>query len=212
MRDLAPITQVADFEFAMAVPASQTARDLAEFVSRARAHPDLATYGTPGAGSMAHLLGILVGRQAGIDMVHVPYSGAASLVANLLGGQVPAGIGALGDFLQPHREGRLRIVATSGPVRAPLAPDIPTFREQGFPKVEGRSWLALFARAGTPAETLEAWSDAVAIALRTPSLRSKLQNLSVNPTGTSPGSLAKLVVAEREYWRPIVRAAGVKID
>jgi len=211
-RDFVPVAQLVEFPIAFAVRPEHPARTLPEFVAWARANPAHATFGSPGGGGLPHLFGVMIGRAAGIELVHVPYRSAAPLRADLMGGQVASGTGALSDFIELHRAGKLRLLGISGDQRATLAPEVPTFREQGFAAVAGTGWTALVAPARTPQAAIDRWSGAIAVALRDPGLREKLIPLGVEPTGTSPAALAAIIAADTARWRPIVEATGFSVD
>lgn len=208
MRDLAPVSQVAKYEFALTVASGSPARDVAGFVAWAKAHPDRATFGTPGTGSLAHFLGVTFGRAAGIDLLHVPYQSAGQLEVDLLGGEIASGITAVSDVLALHREGRIRILATSGSGRAKLLPDVPTFREQGYLAVEANGWHAVFAPAGTPSPLTRSLSNAIVKALETPELRARLFALGLEPAGTTPAQLTSIMAADTARWAKIIEATG----
>jgi tripartite-type tricarboxylate transporter receptor subunit TctC len=207
-RDLAPVSQVAKYEFAFAVAGDHPARDVAEFIVWAKADPRRTTFGTPGAGSLAHFLGVQLGRASGVDLTHAPYQGVGQLEVDLVGGQVASGIAALSDFAALHREGRIRILATSGVERSMLLPTVPTFREQGYKTVEASGWHAVFARSGTPSSLVDKLSDGIVTALSAPELRTKLIALGLEPTGTTPAQLGSIMAADTAHWAPIVKAAG----
>lgn len=207
-RDLVPITQVARFEYALAVAANHPARDIAGFVAWAKAHPKQATFGTPGAGSVPHFLGMMIGKTAGIELLHVPYRGAALVEGELMSGQIAAGITALSDFVPLHRSGRLRILATAGARRSPLLPAVPTFREQGYRSVQAVGWQGVFAPAGTPQPVIDQLSETIVKTLRAPTLREKLLSLDIEPTGTTPAALAAIVAADTAHWRKLIQETG----
>jgi tripartite-type tricarboxylate transporter receptor subunit TctC len=207
-KDFAPVTQVARYPFALAVRTDHPARTVPELLTWARADRSRATFGTPGAGGVPHLLGVMLGRASGTELVHVSYRSLAQVESELIGGQVPAAISAFAEFLALERSGRVRIIATSGPTRSPLLPAVPTFAEQGFPSVVAIGWNAFYAPAGTPRPLIEHLSRAVAKTLRTPQIRDRLMDLGVEPTGTTPDELAAIIAADTAYWGPVVRAAG----
>src|SRR5687768_1652748 len=184
MTDLAPVGQVATFQYALAVAVSHPARDVAEFVAWVKANPAKANFGTPAAGSLPHLLVVLVGRTAAVDLIHVPYRGATQLGTDVVAGEVSAGISALSDFLGLHRAGKVRILATSAPERSPLLPTVPTFSEQGFSSSEALGWHGLYAPAGTPHAMIEKHSAVVMALMRSPELRDRFMSLGLETTGT----------------------------
>jgi tripartite-type tricarboxylate transporter receptor subunit TctC len=206
-KDLAPVAQVARFEYALAV-AVHPARDLPEFVAWVRANPKQANFGTPGAGSVPHFLGMMFGRAVGMELTHVAYRGATSLDAELIGGQIPAAFSALSDFVPLHRAGKLRILAIASARRSPLVPEVPTFGERGYPAVEAIGWHGVYAPAGTPRAAIDPLSGAIVDTLRAPALREKLLSVGIEPTGTTPEGLAAIMAADTARWRAIVKATG----
>jgi tripartite-type tricarboxylate transporter receptor subunit TctC len=208
VRDLVPVAQVSTFEYALAVAPDHPARSLAEFIDWAKANRGRATFGTPGAGSAPHLVGTLLAKTAGIELLHIPYRGAAGVEVDVMNGQVTAAVSALPDLAHLHRAGKLRILATSGARRAPLTPDVPTFGEQGFASLEISGWQGVFAPAKTPPPIVERLSAAIVAALRTPAIRERFVALGLEPTGTTPQALAARVTADIELWRQIVKASG----
>jgi tripartite-type tricarboxylate transporter receptor subunit TctC len=211
-KDWAPVGQVARYEFAFAVGADHPARTVPEFVAWAKVNLPRASVGNPGAGSLPHFLGVMIGRAADIELVHVAYKGVAPLEAELMSAQIAAGISALSDLAPLHRAGKLRILATSGAARAPLLPEVPTFGEQGFPGIEAVGWHGVYAPAGTPPPVIDQLSRTIVAALQTPALQQKFVALGLEPTGTTPQMLAAIMAADTARWRPIVKASGFTLE
>jgi tripartite-type tricarboxylate transporter receptor subunit TctC len=211
-KDFAPVAQVATFRYALAVGPNHPARTGPEFVAWARAHRSQASFGTAGAGSVPHFFGVMVSQTAGVDMIHVPYKGAMPMTADLMGGQIAAGIDALANLIELHRAGKVRILATSGVDRSPLSPTVPTFREQGLTAFEAVGWIAVYARAGTPKPIVDRLSTAIVDAVHTPATREKLVALGLEPTGTTPEELAVIMAADTARWAPVVKASGFTAD
>ena len=207
-KDLVPVAQVATFEYALAVAANHPAHDLGGFLVWARANPRQANFGTPGAGSLPHFLGMMLGKATGIELTHVAYKGVTSLDAELLGGQIPAGLSALSDFVPLHRTGKLRILATASARRSPIVPEVPTFRELGLPALDISGWHGVFAPARTPQATVDQLSASIRTALQAPATREKLAGLGIEPTGTTPARLGAIIAADIPRWRAIVKATG----
>ena len=128
--DFAPVTTVGrvGYDIAVGPKVPDTVKTLQDFISWCRANPKDATYGSPGAGSGHHFAGVMFARAAGLDMVHVPYRGAAPAVQDVIAGQIASNI-SVGLHIPLHKEGKLRILATGGGARSPFLPDVPTFRE-----------------------------------------------------------------------------------
>jgi len=207
-RDLVPISQIATFEYALAVADNHPAKTLSDFVAWAKVSPERATYGTAGVGSIPHLLGLELAHDAHIELLHVAYKGAAAAEADLFGGRIAAMFGALSDLAPAHRAGRLRILATSGTKRSLLLPEVATFAQQGFPSIETVGWLGVFAPARTPQATIDRLSGAIARATRTPEVRDRMIALGLQPTGTTADELASAIAIDTSRWRAMVRRVG----
>jgi tripartite-type tricarboxylate transporter receptor subunit TctC len=211
-RDFAPVSLVAHFQMALAVGPGTPAKSVGEYIAWARANPAKATYGVPLAGGPTHFFGVMLARAAGVDLAAVPYKGSAPFVNDLLGGQVPAGITVLSQLLEHHEAGRLRILATSGRQRSPLAPEVPTFAEVGFGAIEGTGWQAFHTRAGTPQATIDRLSAAIASAVKSPEISARLVALGLEPAGSTAEALAKRIAQDRAKWAPVVKASGFSAD
>lgn len=208
-RDLAPISLVTTFDFALAVNPDTPAKTLAELVAWMKEDPRRATYGSPGVGNLPHFFGALMGEKLGVAMQHAPYRGSAPALTDLVGGQVPMVMTTTSDVTELARAGRIRVLAVSGRERSPFLPDVPTFTEAGVPIV-GSAWYALYTRAGAPAEMIGKVSRAVMAAMRDEAVREKVLRLSMVPTGSTPEELAAVQKADHEAWLPAVRASGFK--
>jgi tripartite-type tricarboxylate transporter receptor subunit TctC len=211
-RDFAPVSLAANFQMALAVGPGSPAKTLHEYIAWARANPANATYGVPIAGGPTHFFGVMLARATGVDLTVVPYKGSAPFVSDLVGGQVPAGITALSQLLKHHEAGKLRILAASGPQRSSIAPNVPTFRELGFAAIEGTGWQAFHTRAGTPRETIDRLSAAIASAIKSREISARLLALGLEPVGSTPDELASRAAEDTARWAPIVRASGFRAN
>lgn len=189
-----------------AVPAE--VKTLKDFLAWAKANPDQASYGSPGAGSMPHLLGALLGLRAGVDLKHVPYRGTVPSITDLVGGQIAAAMNPSGDYLQYMKAGRVRVVATSGKARSPYLPDVPTFTELGYPDVTVEEWFGFYAPAKTPAATVASASTAINTALKDKAVVDSLAVVGLVAHGSTPQAMAADQKAEFERWGPLVKQIG----
>jgi tripartite-type tricarboxylate transporter receptor subunit TctC len=212
IRDFAPVSLVAVFQMALAVGPGSPAKTLDEYVAWARANPGKATYGVPLAGGPTHFFGVMLARTTGVDLAAVPYKGSAPFVNDLLGGQVPAGITVLSQLLKHHEAGKLRVLGTSGSQRSPTAPDVPTFKELGFAAIEGTGWQAFHTSARTPRPTIDRLSAAIASAVRSPEVSTRLLALGLEPVGSTADELSKRTAEDMARWAPIVKASGFRAD
>lgn len=210
--DLAPVSQLATFDYALAVSVRREFRTFAEFAAWARVPGNFASFGAAGAGSVPHFLGTHLAREARLPLTFVPFANLGQLEADLVGGHIASAISATSDVLALHRAGRVRILATSGRTRSPFLPDVPTFRELGMPALDTVGWTAMFANVRMPAAEIETLSAAVRAALADAEVRAKLRDAGLDVTGTTPQALAAIISAGIAYWQPIIRASGFSGD
>jgi tripartite-type tricarboxylate transporter receptor subunit TctC len=212
LKDFAPVTTVCTFPYVLAigpmVPATVTT--LAQFIDWCRANPKLATYGSPGAGTRPHFLGVVLAREAGIEFVHLPYKGGASAMQDLLGGQIPAIISVASNALPHVQSGNLRALATTALQRSILLPNVPTAREAGYPGMEAVEWFGILLPARTPANVVSALHRAVQAALQSDAVKSELTKQAFDVAGLPSADLMNLIKADTERWGGIVKASGFK--
>lgn len=189
-----------------AVPAE--VKTLKDFLAWAKANPDQANYGSPGAGSMPHLLGALLGLRAGVALRHVPYRGTVPSITDLVGGQVAAAMNPSGDYLQYMKSGRVRVLATSGRQRSPYLPEVPTFTELGYPDVTSEEWFGFYAPARTPAATLANANAAIHRALKDKAVIDSLALVGLLAHPSTAQEMAADQKAEFERWAPLVKQIG----
>ncbi len=206
-KDFVPVAQVARYLGALAVASGTGVKNVAEYVAWLKANPAQASVGVPAPGSLQQFSLATISRAAGVPMTAVPYRGSAPLVQDLAAGQIPAGITALGDFLEFNSAGKLRIIATIDTQRAPQVPDVPTFTEQGM-KLDFNFWLGMFAPAGTPPATVQRLNSAIAKVLAQPDVRERMLKLVFDPVTGAPAALAERVATDTRYWEPIIKASG----
>lgn len=209
-KDFAPVSIAAIAHHGLAVgprvPA--TVKTVKDFLVWAKANPDLADYGSPGAGSTPHFLGALLGMNSGTELKHVPYRGSVPGVIDVVGGQVAAMLTPHGDFIANYKAGKLRLLATTGPTRSPYVPDVPTFAEQGFPELTTEEWFGFYAPAKTPAAVIAAANAAIHAALKEKSVQDALAVVGLIPHSSSPEAMLKSQQSEIERWGPLIKRIG----
>jgi len=210
--DFAPVGHVCSFNFALSVPANLPVKNIPEFVAWLKANPQKANFGSPAPGSLPHFFGEMLSREAKADMVHVPFAGGAAMMNAIMGGQVSAGIDVLLEALEAHKAGKVRILATSGDKRSAVLPDVPTFKESGFPNIVASGWFAMYAPAKTPAPAIEAINRALNKALTNPEVLDRFGKLALEAGGGSAADLTKLEQASTARWAPVVKATGFRAD
>ncbi len=192
------------------VKSGEGPQDLAAFVKEGRAAAAPLRYGSPGAGSLGHLTGALIGLTTGVPMEHVPYRGSVPAQVDLLGGR----INVVSDNLPAHigqvRAGAIRLLAVSTPERVAAVPAIPTFTELGFPAISAAAWFALAAPAGVPERVLAQLHRHAADFVTQPAISAKLQELGLVPEASaSPAAYRAFVQAEIARWKDVARKAGI---
>ena len=210
--DFTPVGRVCDFAFALAVPASAPVKNVKEYAAWLKANPQQANFGSPAAGSLPHFFGIMLGNAIGVDTVHVPFNGGSALQAAVLGGHAPAGIDVVMEWQQNAKAGKVKVLATSGNQRSKVMPDVPTFKEQGFPDLVGQGWFAMYAPAKTPAAQVEEINRALNKALASPEVRERFAALGLEAGGGSAADLQKTMAEDTRRWGPVVRKSGFKAD
>jgi tripartite-type tricarboxylate transporter receptor subunit TctC len=209
-KDLALVTLVVRVPEVLAVHPSVPASDLAQLVAYAKANPGKVNFGSAGGGSITHLAGELLKTEAKVDMVHVPYKGAAPAVTDLVGGQVQMGIFDVPVLLGHIRAGRLKALAITSAQRAQTLPDVPTTAEAGYPGVTSDNWYGLVAPAATPAEVRKRIHAAATAALRSPGLIEQYAKVSGVASPGTPEEYGVFLAAEQAKWSRIVNAIGFK--
>ena len=209
-KDVALITLVVRVPEVLAVHPSVPANSLAEFVAYAKANPGKISYGSAGSGSITHLAMELLKAEAKVDMVHVPYKGAAPAVNDLLGGQVVAGIFDVPVLLGHVRSGKLRALSVTSASRAPTLPDVPTTAEGKLPNVTSDNWYGLVVPAATPAEVQKRLHAAASAALKSAAVTEQFAKVGGVASPGSPQDYAAFLAAEQAKWSKVVTAIGFK--
>jgi tripartite-type tricarboxylate transporter receptor subunit TctC len=209
-KDFALITVVVRVPEVLVVHPSLPVDSLSAFISYAKANPGKVNFGSAGGGSITHLAGELLKAEAKIEIVHVPYKGAAPAVSDLLGGQVQMGIFDV-PILLPHiRSGKLKALAVTSAKRTSSLPDVPTTVEAEYPNVTSDNWYGLLAPAATPSEVLKKIHAAAVAALRSPALVEQYAKVSGVASPGTPQDYAAFLAAEQAKWSKVVQAIGFK--
>jgi tripartite-type tricarboxylate transporter receptor subunit TctC len=211
-KDLVPLAAACEFTFGLGVGPGTPAKTLKEFVDWAKANPGKASYGTPGGGTAMHFMGVMFARAAGFEFTHVPYRGGAAAIVDVLGGTVPALATTLPNLVQPHRQGKLRILAFTGSTRLPGLADVPTFKEAGYAGLEITENFGFFAHAKTPPAIVAELHAALRAAAAQSRVTSALEKLEFDPVSMTQAQYASLLKADFERWGPIIKATGYKAE
>jgi len=210
--DLKPLTLLMTVPNLLVVHPSVPATNVRELVAYAKTNPGRLSYASPGSGSSGHLAAELFRSIAGVDLVHVPYKGAAPALQDLIGGQVQVLFDTLAQALPQAKAGKVRALAVTTLKRQAVAPEVPTMDEQGFPGWETGPWFGLFLRAGTPAADAKKIHLEAVRALQAPEVRDRLTAQGAIVVGSSPEEFAEFVRAEHARWGKVVREAGIHAD
>ena len=211
VKDFAPISRVATQPNLLAAHPSVPVSSLAELIDYARANPGKLTYGSAGNGSPQHLAAELLKRMAGIELVHVPYKGAAPNAQALLAGEISIAFNIILLPLPHVQSGRLTGLALASAKRSPLAPGLPTMSELGYP-IDIDTWYGLVAPAGTPAEIIAKLNTEVVRILSLPELSERTRSQGIELGASSPDEFAAFLRADIARWGKAIRETGIKMD
>jgi tripartite-type tricarboxylate transporter receptor subunit TctC len=209
-KDIALITTVVRVPEVLAVHPSMPVNSFAELIAYAKTNPGKVNFGSAGAGSITHLAGELLKAEAKVDLVHVPYKGAAPAVTDLLGGQVQMGIFDVPVLLSHIRSGKLKALAITSAKRAPALPDVPTTTETNYPNVNSDNWYGLVMPASTPANIQKRVHAAAVAALKSAAVAEQFAKVGGLASPSTPQEYAAFVAAEQAKWGKIITAIGFK--
>ena len=212
IKSFAPVALVATGAMALVINAQVPAKNMREFIDLAKRQPGALNYSSPGNGGPQHLAMELLKLELGMDIVHVPYKGAAGAITDLVAGQVQATVASLQTIGQHVASGKLRMMGVLSPERVPALPDAPTMKEQGLSNLEVDTWYGVFAPAGTPAAIVAKINNELNLLLKVPEIREVLAKQGLDAAGGTPERFAERVRQEIPRWTRVVKAAGIKPD
>ena len=213
MRDLDMVSLVATGNSALAVHPRVPAANVKELIALAKSQPGRLTYASSGNGSSLHLAAELFKQMAGVDLVHVPYKGAALVMTDLVSGQVDMSFAPVANVVPFARAGKLRLLALTGAKHSAFAPGTPTLAESGLPGFDVWTWYAVLCTAGTPAEVVNRLHAALVKIAQNPQLKEQLANIGIDAQASaSPAEARAYRAGEVEKWGKLVRAIGVKAE
>ncbi len=211
LKQLAPVAGMSQGPSVMVINPAVPAKNVAEFVAYARANPGKLNMGTPGVGSTGHLAGELFKATAGVDLVHIPYRGAAPAMTDLIGGQVQVMFDSMVTVLPHVQGGRVRGLAVTSAARSPLLPDLPAIAET-VPGYEAIIWFGVGVPRGTPPEVIAVLNREINAALASPPMKAKLAELGTDPIIATPDEFWRFAASETEKWEKVITRAGIKVD
>jgi tripartite-type tricarboxylate transporter receptor subunit TctC len=207
-RDFVPVAGFATFVNALALSGGTPAKSFADYVAWVKAQGGKSAIGVPAPASVPEFLVKLIGERFSLDLVAAPYRGSAPMIGDMLGNQIPAGIGSVPEFVENHRAGTLRVVAVLGPKRQAALPEVPTFAELGLSGFEEVPYYAFFAPAGTPQPELDRFSSALAKVIAMPEVKDKLTGWGLAVALLPQAEFAARERAYTQSWARIIRASG----
>ena len=212
VKDLTPIVQIGRGGNLLLVNPKLPIKNLQEFVAYVKARPGKLNYCSWGTGSGGHLTMESLKKQAGLDITHVPYKGSGPCAQDVIGGQVEAGWADVSSTVELVRAGRVRAIATSGPVRVPQLPDVPTLTQAGYP-FTAYSWYGLFAPTGTPPAVVERLNTTVLELMREPATVQRMREFNFTDLPlTTPEQFAETVRVDAIKWGELVRSLNLQAE
>lgn len=212
LHDLAPVGSVCEHPFGFAVTGNSPIKSVAQFVAWAKAQTREANFAHPGAGTSPHFLGLVLAKEAGIRLTHVPYRGTAPGLQDLMGGQVDSTMNALPAMIDLHKSGKLRILATTGSKRLASLPDVPTFLELKMPGLEYLESFGVFVHAATLPAALARVETQVQQAVASAEMAESAKKLELQLRGSTATAYKKVFEADYQRWSGIAKESGFTLD
>lgn len=212
VKDLAPVTLLGRFPMILVVSASSPVKNAREFIAQAKSTQGGINYGSAGAGSPHHLAMELLKVEAGLPMTHAPYRGAAPALSDVAAGQVAAMMVDYAAGAGFIKGAKVRPLAVANATRLPQLPDVPTFAELGFPRVEAAALVGMVVPAGTPPEVINTLNKDVVAAIREPAVNKRLVDFGVEPVGNTPAQYTELLRSESARWSKLIRDLKITLD
>ena len=212
LRDFAAVSQVSDTPFLLVVHPSLPVKSVKEFIAIAKARPGQLNYGSAGSGSGGHLFTVLFASMAGVNLVHIPYKGAAPATTATLSGETIFMFDNIVTTLPLARAGKLRALAVTTIKRSQAAKDVPTIDEAGVKGYDANAWFGVFAPAGTPPAVINRLHAEISRIVQVPQVRERFLALGAEPVGSTPEQFAAFYRNEVAKWAKVVKESGAQVD
>jgi tripartite-type tricarboxylate transporter receptor subunit TctC len=212
VRDFAGVSMLARTPMVLIANPAFQANSVQELIVLAKTTPGKISYGSPGTGNPNHLAGELFKSTAGIDLVHIPYKGAALVITDVIAGHVPIAFVTLAAGLPQVRTGKLKALAVTGDKRASAAPGIPTMAEAGLPGLELSEWFGILVPAGTPKPVISRLNQAIVKAVQSPEVQGRFVEQGLEPVSTSVDEFAAVIRADIDKLSKIIKRAGIRAE
>lgn len=213
-KDLAPIGRMTTVPMVLAVPANSPYATLSDLVSALRKNgKDSFSYATPGIGTMQHIYGALISKNAKVELLHVPYRGGAQITTDLVGGQLNSAVLVLSTAMPFLKEGKIKALSVSDSARVPQLPNVKRIgEEEGFSGISLPLWQGLFVKAGTPPATVTAYEKALLEAVAQPEVRAKLAEAGITVAPMGGAELRAFITPQAALYRDIVKSAKITME
>ena len=212
VKDFEPISLVATTVSVLSVNPALPVKTIQEFIAYAKSNPGKLNFGSSGNGSSHHLAGVMFNSLANVKTQHVPYKGTATMMTDLVGGQIEFTFDPVPSSMQQIKSGKLRALAVTSLERISSYPDLPTMQEAGVIGYDVGSWYGILAPAGTPQAIVNKISEDIARALKAPDVKAKLEQQGAIPIGSTPEQMGSYIKKEMAKWAPVVKSSGATID
>ncbi len=210
-KEIQPLAELARGGLVMVATPSLPAKNLAEAIAHAKANPGKLNYASYSAGTLSHVLGLLLNQAAGIDLTHVAYKGSSPALADVMGGHVPLMFDGMATSLPLVKAGKIKAYAVSAPKRSPLLPDVPTFAELGYAQLEATGWMGLWVTPDVPASVQERLRNATLKVLTQPAVAERMREIGFDVgQPSSVGEMTKGLRADYERMGTVLRSIGFK--
>lgn len=212
LKNFVPITQINAAPLALVVATESPYKTFADLAARTKSHPGTVTYATPGNGTLSHLVGVVLGKDSGIEMTHVPYKGAGPAITDLLGHQVDVLVSSTASVAGMLQSGKMRALAVTSPRRIGVFAKVPTLEELGYPNTRFEDWYGFFAPAGTPPERVAYLNEALVRTLRLPEVSRLITDGGSEVVAGTADAFAAQLQQDIVRWARVVKLSGAKID
>ena len=212
VKDFSPVAMTTAYPYILVVNADLPVKSLQELVAPAKSKPGTMNYGSTGVGAANHLVSELFNAKAGLKMTHVPYRGTALAVGDLLGGQLTMVFGDPISVLSQMKAGKLRALAVTSLERSPVAPEVPTVAESGYPGFEALAWHGILAPAKTPPAVVQKLNAEITKALADPATKKLLEDQAMQTVGNTPDAFAAFIQKDIVLWKGVATSANVTVE
>jgi tripartite-type tricarboxylate transporter receptor subunit TctC len=212
MRDFVPVAPLMNSELVLVVPERSPVNSLKELIALAKAKPGTLNYGSSGPGSNYHMAGELIKNLAGIDIVHIPYKGSTGARGDIISGQIDMMFDSVPTMAPTIEGGRVKALGTSGKVRSPILPNVPTIAEAGIPEYNATIWIGVMAPAGTPKDIVELLNREINKILARPDIAESWRRQGANTMVMSPQEFSTYIEAEIERWGKLIKANNIGVN